>query len=165
MGCHTVTCRSTHNQYGTYMIVPCSTTTSASIDRIPTHYTISPFDPMPSYLALGEISFVHSVLCCAGGHFTGCMGHHFTKQINTACKTSYSDYILVNADCSLGPGHNDKRIRFCDKILCKVLRYSFAESLSRGHTYTAIAHRRSITERKRIHCSFSSFCTASWCRG
>ena len=34
----------------------------------------------------------------------------------------------------LGPGHTDKRIRFCDKILCRVLRYSFAESLSRGHT-------------------------------
>ena len=48
----------------------------------------------------------------------------------------------------LGPGHTDKRIRFCDKILCKVLRYSFAESLSRGHT--AIVHRRSITERKTI---------------
>ena len=30
--------------------------------------------------------------------------------------------------------HTDKRIRFCDKILRKVLRYSFAESLSRGHT-------------------------------
>ena len=60
-----------------------------------------------------------------------------------------------------GPGHTDKRIRFCDKILRKVLRYSFAESLSRDHT--AIVHRRSITERKRIHCSFSSFCTATWC--
>ena len=43
----------------------------------------------------------------------------------------------------------DKRIRFCDKISCKVLRYSFAESLSRAHT--AIVHRRSNTERKRIH--------------
>ena len=30
----------------------------------------------------------------------------------------------------LGPGHTDKRIRFCDTILGKVLRYSFAESLS-----------------------------------
>ena len=62
----------------------------------------------------------------------------------------------------LGPGHTDKRIRFCDKILRKVLRYSFAESLSRGHT--AIVHRRSITERKRIHVH-CSFCTATWCRG
>ena len=34
----------------------------------------------------------------------------------------------------LGPGHTDKRIRFWDTILGKVLRYSFAESLSRGHT-------------------------------
>ena len=30
----------------------------------------------------------------------------------------------------LGPGHTDKHIRFCDKILCKVLRYSFAESVA-----------------------------------
>ena len=60
-------------------------------------------------------------------------------------------------------GHTDKRIGFYDRILCKVLRYSFAEFLSGGHT--AIVHRRSITERKRIHCSFSSFCTATWCRG
>ena len=57
----------------------------------------------------------------------------------------------------VGPGHTDKRIRFCDTILCKVLRYSFAESLSRTRGHTAIVHRRSILERKRIHCSFSSF--------
>ena len=37
-----------------------------------------------------------------------------------------------------GPNHTDKRIRFCDKILCKVLRYSSVESLSSGHT--AIVH-------------------------
>ena len=30
--------------------------------------------------------------------------------------------------------YTDKRIRFCDKILREGLRYSFAESLSRGHT-------------------------------
>ena len=34
----------------------------------------------------------------------------------------------------LGPVTHDEHIRLCDKILCKVLRYSFAESLSHGHT-------------------------------
>ena len=48
-------------------------------------------------------------------------------------------------------------------LLRQDFEYSFAEYLSRGHT--AIVHRRSITERKRIHCSFSSFCTATWRRG
>ena len=47
----------------------------------------------------------------------------------------------------LGPGHTDKRIRFCDKILCRVLRYSFSESLSRGHT--AIVHIGGVSRSER----------------
>ena len=67
-----------------------------------------------------------------------------------------TEFVLFFRVSILRPGHDhtDKRIRFCDKILREVLRNYFAESLSRGHT--AILHR--------IHCSFSSFCTATWCR-
>ena len=45
--------------------------------------------------------------------------------IYTRCRTTF-----LAAFVKLGPGHTDKHIRFCDKILCKVLRYSFAESPS-----------------------------------
>ena len=86
-----------------------------------------------------------------------------THSAWTRVRTRVRTYVWPAVQCALqcrvgarlpllGPGHTDKRIRFCDTILGKVLRYSFAESLSRGHT--AIVHRRSITERTRIHCSF-----------
>ena len=49
--------------------------------------------------------------------------------------------------------------RFCVKFYDTLLR-----SLCRAVTLRSV-YRRSITERKRIYCSFSSFCTATWCRG
>ena len=50
--------------------------------------------------------------------------------------------------------------RFCVKFYATLLR-----SLCCVVTLRSIVLRRSFTERKRIHCSFSSFCTVTWCRG
>ena len=75
--------------------------------------------------------------------------------------------IIPNFICSnctstaLGPGHTDKRIRFCDKILCRVLRYSFAESLSRGHT--AIVHIGGVSRSERGFTALSQ--VSAWPHG
>ena len=51
----------------------------------------------------------------------------------------------------VGPGHTNKykRIRFCDQILCKVLRYSFAESSSLCRVVTLRSYIGGVSRSER----------------